>query len=146
VQTYPISVKGVLLVDGRVVLVKNSRAEWELPGGRTEPGEDHVRALRREFLEELAVEVSVAQQIDSYLFEVVPGRRVQVVTYGCTLDGEFSPLLSDEHVEQRLWPVDRLAELNLPEGYRHSAEKWADSQRRRRGPSPLSDAADRLHR
>lgn len=123
-MSHPVSVKGVLLVDGRVVLVKNSRDEWELPGGRAEPGEDHVRALRREFLEELAVEVSVADPVDSYLFEVVPGEYVQIVAYGCTLDGRFSPLLSDEHVEYCVWPVDRLSEINLPEGYRRSAEKW----------------------
>jgi 8-oxo-dGTP pyrophosphatase MutT (NUDIX family) len=33
------SIKGVLLVEGGVVLVKNPRNEWELPGGRIEPGE-----------------------------------------------------------------------------------------------------------
>ncbi len=32
--TYPTSIKGVLLLDGRVLLVKNSRDEWELPGRR----------------------------------------------------------------------------------------------------------------
>jgi hypothetical protein len=31
----PASIKGVLLVEGGVVLVKNPRDEWELPGGRT---------------------------------------------------------------------------------------------------------------
>jgi 8-oxo-dGTP pyrophosphatase MutT (NUDIX family) len=124
-MSHPVSVKGVLLVDGRVVLVKNSRDEWELPGGRVDPGEDHTHALAREFLEELSVRVSVGPHIDSHLFEVVPGRHVRIVAYGCTLDGEFSPLLSDEHVEHCLWPVDRLSEINLPEGYRRSVEQWS---------------------
>jgi 8-oxo-dGTP pyrophosphatase MutT (NUDIX family) len=39
--TYPTSIKGVLVVEGRVLLVKNSRGEWELPGGRSEEGEEH---------------------------------------------------------------------------------------------------------
>ena len=30
----PVSVKGVLFVDGKVVLMLNGRNEWELPGGR----------------------------------------------------------------------------------------------------------------
>ena len=110
---------------GRVLLVKNPRDEWELPGGRIEKGEDHAEALSREFVEELAVNVAVGQPIDSYVFEVIPGRHILIVTYGCTLIGNFNPKLSDEHTEHCLWPVDRLFELNLPEGYRRSTEKWA---------------------
>jgi len=123
----PVSVKGVLLVDGRVVLLKNSRNEWELPGGRIDPGESHAQTLSREFSEELAVEVDVSELIDSYLFEVIPGRHVEIITYGCTLAGAFSPKVSDEHTEHCLWPVQRLSEINLPEGYRRSVERWANA-------------------
>ena len=48
-----VSVKGVLIEDGSVVLLENERGEWELPGGRPEPGEDAATALVREFAEEL---------------------------------------------------------------------------------------------
>jgi hypothetical protein len=37
---FPVSIKGVLLDDDRVVLLENERQEWELPGGRLEAGED----------------------------------------------------------------------------------------------------------
>ncbi|MFO7194120.1 MULTISPECIES: NUDIX domain-containing protein [Thermocrispum] len=37
--------------------------KWELPGGRVEPGEDEAAALRREFAEELGVEVGVGARI-----------------------------------------------------------------------------------
>jgi 8-oxo-dGTP diphosphatase len=30
----PISIKGVLIEDSKVVLLENERGEWELPGGR----------------------------------------------------------------------------------------------------------------
>ena len=122
----PVSIKGVLLLEGRVVLVKNPRDEWELPGGRADAGEAHAQTLAREFAEELAVAIAVREPIDSYVFEVIPGRHVQIVTYGCTLAGEFAPRLSDEHNDHCLWPVERLSELdNLPAGYRRSIEKWA---------------------
>jgi 8-oxo-dGTP pyrophosphatase MutT (NUDIX family) len=121
-MNHPTSVKGVLLLGGRVILVKNPRDEWELPGGRIEQGEDHAKALSREFVEELAIDVAISE---SYAFEVIPGRHVVIVTYGCTLIGNFNPKLSDEHTEHCLWPVERLSELNLPEGYRRSAEKRA---------------------
>lgn len=124
-MSHPTSIKGVLLVNGRVALVKNPRSEWELPGGRGEPGEDHAQTLHREFKEELSVEVALADPIDSYLFEVIPGRHVFIVTYGCRLAGEFNPQLSNEHTSHCVWPVERLSDLNLPHGYRRSIEKWA---------------------
>jgi 8-oxo-dGTP pyrophosphatase MutT (NUDIX family) len=125
--TYPTSIKGVLLLDGRVLLVKNSRDEWELPGGRIDGDEDHAQTLSREFAEELSIDVAMAAPIDSYLFEVIPGRHVFIVTYGCTLVGVFQPAISEEHTEHCLWPVSRLSELKLPVGYRRSIEKWANT-------------------
>ena len=120
---HPVSVKGVLLFDGRVVLLENSRNEWELPGGRIDSGERHEQTLSREFAEELAVTVDAADLIDSYEFEVIPGRHVQIVTCGCTLTGAFTPKVSDEHSGHCLWPVHRLSEINLPAGYRLSVER-----------------------
>jgi len=117
----------VLLLDGRVLLVKNSRDEWELPGGRIDADEDHAQTLSREFAEELSIDVAMAAQIDSYLLEVIPGRHVFIVTYGCTLVGAFRPAISEEHTEHWLWPVSRLSELRLPVGYRRSIEKWANT-------------------
>jgi 8-oxo-dGTP pyrophosphatase MutT (NUDIX family) len=120
------SIKGVLLVDEHVLLLKNPRGEWELPGGRPDEGEDHAQALAREFAEELSLNVRVSSQIDSYLFEVIPGRHVFIITYGCILAGEFGPRLSGEHIDHCLWPVERLSELNnLPAGYRRSIEAWS---------------------
>jgi 8-oxo-dGTP pyrophosphatase MutT (NUDIX family) len=124
-MSYPVSVKGVLLLGERVVLVKNPRDEWELPGGRVDAGESHAQTLAREFAEELAIAVSVGRLVDSYLFEVIPGKHVSIVTYGCTLAGEYAPRISAEHTEHCLWPVARLGEINLPIGYRRSIEKWA---------------------
>ena len=124
----PVSIKGVLLLDQRVVLVKNPRDEWELPGGRVDEGEAHAQTLTREFAEELSIDVHVGEAIDSYLFEVTPGKHVFIVTYGCTLAGEFNPRLSDEHTEHCLWPVERLSEINLPAGYRRSVEQWAGTR------------------
>ena len=37
-MNFPVSIKGVLVEAGRVVLLENDRDEWELPGGRLEPG------------------------------------------------------------------------------------------------------------
>jgi 8-oxo-dGTP pyrophosphatase MutT (NUDIX family) len=124
-MSYPVSVKGVLLLDDQVVLVKNPRDEWELPGGRIEADEDPTQTLSREFIEELSVGVHVTDPIDSYLFEVIPGKKVFIVTYACELAGDFKPRISDEHSDYCLWPIERLAEIRLPAGYRRSVERWA---------------------
>lgn len=75
-RTYPISVKGVLLSPlHEVVLLLNEREQWELPGGRLEPGESAPECLAREILEELSLRAEVGPRIDTYLFEIIPGKH-----------------------------------------------------------------------
>ena len=84
---HPISVKGVLIHDGRVLLLLNERGEWDLPGGRPDPGEDHRAALEREVREETGLEVEVGAPLDEHLFEVLPGRFVRILPFACRLVG-----------------------------------------------------------
>jgi mutator protein MutT len=121
----PVSVKGVLLVDGAVVLVKNDRDEWELPGGRVDPGETHAQTLVREFKEELAIDVAPRSFVDSYEFEVIPSKHVHIVTYGCALLGEFRPALSTEHTAFGLYALADLEKIPLPAGYVRSIRTWS---------------------
>ena len=117
---YPVSVKGVLLSpNAEVVLLLNEREEWELPGGRLEPGESSTECLAREFLEELGLRVQVGSPLNTYLFEVLPARHVFIATYRCRLCGPFEPALSSEHRRIGLFAPSALPE-NLPQGYRSS--------------------------
>lgn len=119
---YTVSVKGVLLSPSReLVLLLNERGEWELPGGRIEIGESSAECLAREIREELNIDVEVGAPIDTYLFEVIPGKRVFVATYRCALVGSFSPSISHEHKRLGLFSLDDLP-VNLPAGYRASVQ------------------------
>jgi 8-oxo-dGTP pyrophosphatase MutT (NUDIX family) len=71
-MNFPVSIKGVLVEAGSVMLLENERDEWELPGGRLEPGEAPETCLVREFAEELGAVVDVASIIDCWLYEVLP--------------------------------------------------------------------------
>ena len=61
---------GVCLVttdaDGRVLLIRTTKAGWELPGGRVESGEDLLEAARREALEESGCSVTVGRLTGVY--------------------------------------------------------------------------------
>jgi 8-oxo-dGTP pyrophosphatase MutT (NUDIX family) len=124
-MTFPVSVKGVLLIDGKALLVRNDRHEWELPGGRLEIGETPEQALAREFEEELAIEVEPLRIIDSYMFEVIPARNVFIVTYGFRLRGQFKPAVSAEHIAFGLYPLAELERIALPAGYARSIKSWS---------------------
>jgi 8-oxo-dGTP pyrophosphatase MutT (NUDIX family) len=55
-KLFQISVKGIAFDEqGRVLLIKDSKDFWELPGGRIEHGEDLENTLVRECMEELGV-------------------------------------------------------------------------------------------
>jgi 8-oxo-dGTP pyrophosphatase MutT (NUDIX family) len=118
----PISIKGVLIQDGRVLLLLNERREWDLPGGRPDRGEDHHAALRREVLEETGLAVEVGAALGEHLFEVLPGRFVRIVAFACRLVTDGHAVLSAEHLEVRWLPVAQLADgmidgHRLPAGY-----------------------------
>lgn len=117
----PLSLKGVLIHDGRVLLLLNERGEWDLPGGRPDPGEDHRAALVREVLEETGLAVEVGVLVDEHLFEVLPQRFVRIVAYVCTLGTERTIALSHEHHEARWVGLaalgERVAGRPLPPGY-----------------------------
>jgi 8-oxo-dGTP pyrophosphatase MutT (NUDIX family) len=117
----PLSVKGVVIHDGCVLLLLDERGEWDLPGGRPDAGEDHRAALRREVREETGLEVEVGAAIDGHLFEVLPGRFVHILPFVCRLVGASAVVLSPEHLETRWQPVGELGETiagrRLPSGY-----------------------------
>lgn len=119
---FPVSVKGVLVTgSGKVVLLLNDRGEWELPGGRIERGESPENCLAREIEEELGVTAKVERPIDSYLFEVLPGRHVFIVTYFCSVEGAFLPRLSHEHTQIGTFSIADLPP-NIPPGYVRSIQ------------------------
>jgi len=117
----PISVKGVLIDQDRVLLLLNERDEWDLPGGRPDPGEDHRAALAREVREETGLAVTVGEALDEHLFEVLPGRFVRILPFACRLAGGSDVVLSHEHLDTRWLPLGELGETiaghRLPAGY-----------------------------
>jgi 8-oxo-dGTP pyrophosphatase MutT (NUDIX family) len=122
--TIPVSVKGVVVVEGRVLLLRNDRDEWDLPGGRPDAGESHAAAVVREAREEANVEVAAEDQLDDWPYEVLPGRFVRILAYGCRVVDASRMALGAEHRELRLFAPDELDGLRLHDGYRRVIERW----------------------
>ena len=123
-SVFPVSIKGVVFIGDRVVLLMNERREWELPGGRLEAGESPPHCVVREIREELAIDVAAEDLLDCWLYEVLPGREVVIVTYGCRYDGDGVVRMSHEHSAVGLFDVVEIDGLPMPEGYRRSIRDW----------------------
>jgi 8-oxo-dGTP pyrophosphatase MutT (NUDIX family) len=69
---------GILLHEGRVLLHRNVRGGWALPGGHIEPLEAGAVTLAREMREELGIEVTVERLVwvSEHFFHTSAGRPV----------------------------------------------------------------------
>jgi 8-oxo-dGTP pyrophosphatase MutT (NUDIX family) len=122
---FPVSVKGVLIRSGKVILVRNDRDEWELPGGKLELSETPLDCVAREIMEELGLEVAPQRIVDSWTYTIAPGVHVLVITYGCTESTPREAVLSDENKELGWFDIDQIDRLRLPDGYKTSIRAWA---------------------
>jgi 8-oxo-dGTP pyrophosphatase MutT (NUDIX family) len=121
---FPVSVKGVVVRDGRVVLLKNGREEWELPGGKLESDESPPECVAREVREELSLAVGVGPILDSWVYRIGPGVDVLIVSYGCFPEPQGRIRNSTEHKAVGYFSPEEIDGLNMPEGYKHSIRSW----------------------
>jgi 8-oxo-dGTP pyrophosphatase MutT (NUDIX family) len=124
VRAFPVSVKGVAVRDGRVLLLENERAEWELPGGKLELGEDPAECVVREIAEETGWEVTAGPVLDCWQYHIREGRDVVIVTYGCPVSCTAAPTVSSEHKRAGLFTSAEIPALPMPAGYRRSIADW----------------------
>jgi 8-oxo-dGTP pyrophosphatase MutT (NUDIX family) len=123
-RAFPVSVKGVVVQAGKVLLLENERAEWELPGGKLELGEDPPDCVVREIGEETGWQVTAGPLLDCWQYHIREGRDVVVVTYGCHLLSTDPPAVSSEHKRAGLFGPGEVPHLAMPDGYKRSVAAW----------------------
>ncbi|MFJ4184156.1 NUDIX domain-containing protein [Kitasatospora sp. NPDC089509] len=123
---FAISIKGVVLDDERrVLLLRNERQEWELPGGKLEGDETPIERVETEIREESGWTATATTLLDTWMYEPLPGRRVFIVTYGCVSTGtQEPPVISHEHKEAGLYHRHEVDTLVMPQGYKDSIARW----------------------
>jgi hypothetical protein len=123
-HAFPVSVKGVAVQAGRVLLLENERNEWELPGGKLELHEDPADCV-----------VTAGPLLDCWQYHIREGADVVIVTYGCHVLSTDPPLVSSEHKQAGLFAMREIPDLVMPDGYKRSIAAWSAQLDGR--PAPL---------
>lgn len=120
--TLPISVKGIVFEDDKVWLRLNERNEWELPGGRLEPGEQPEETVIRELYEELGFNVIVSKIIQAHTY-TIHSKNVLIITYLCSIKsktGIFELMGEAGPAQFKQFLLEHIAQLNMPEFYKNA--------------------------
>jgi 8-oxo-dGTP pyrophosphatase MutT (NUDIX family) len=123
-HVFPVSVKGIAVQEGKVLLLENERVEWELPGGKLELGEEPVDCVVREISEESGWNVAAGPLLDCWQYHIGPGRDVLIVTYGVHVLSTEPPVVSHEHKRAGLFGPAEVPGLVMPDGYKRSVAAW----------------------
>lgn len=123
----PISVKGLVIENGKVWLRKNERNLWELPGGKLDKGEQPKETVVRELREELGFETKVKDILQAHLFRVEDSldesHGVLVVTYLCELIkvvDEFELQGEGGEAEFAQFTEEEMEKLAMPQFYKEA--------------------------
>lgn len=106
---------GVMIQQEKVLVTQRKKEAirgllWEFPGGKVREDEDPRRALRRELMEELDIEVEVRQPLE-VVFYVYPEYPILLIAYWCRIQqGIPKPLGCHDlrwvpHEELKLLPM-----------------------------------------
>jgi 8-oxo-dGTP diphosphatase len=105
---------GLLVRGGQVLLVRRAvepmKGAWDVPGGFMRRGEHPADAVRREFREELGVEIRRVEFLDVFLDVYGKGGQPTLNLY-YIVEGDASTVHPADDVSEAAWfPLNRLPE------------------------------------
>ncbi|MBM3504068.1 MAG: NUDIX hydrolase [Alphaproteobacteria bacterium] len=120
---FPVAVKGIVPHRGQVLLLRNRRDRWDLPGGKIHAGEAVEKCLIREAREEIGLAIEPMRLVDSWVRVRSDKPNTLVLVYLCAETTALAPALSDEHKEWRLVGPAVLDQLALAARYRRAVQR-----------------------
>ncbi|MCX6708459.1 MAG: NUDIX domain-containing protein [Candidatus Woesearchaeota archaeon] len=130
-----VAVKGIIVSDEKILLLKRSSKEdcfpalWDIPGGKIAFGEDLNRALKREIKEESDIDAEVIIPFSTWSFFRNENTYVVGITFLCKLKNDKIQInLSKEH-EQFIWASkDDLDKLNMNENLKNNLKEFFETK------------------
>ncbi|MAU41416.1 MAG: hypothetical protein CMF31_07320 [Kordiimonas sp.] len=128
-QGLPISLKALLVHDHKVLLLQEPDGEWELPGGKIDPGESVLKALKREVKEETGLRLSAPRLIDVSMRPRLDRSDICVAIFDCKADlMRLSDVqISDEHIAADFFGIEDLKRLYMLDIYKQAVVKKLSS-------------------
>ena len=119
-----VSMKGVILQHGKVLLLRKHSGEWDLPGGRLGEAETPKQCLIREIGEETGLTVRPGRLLHRWTRRRPGKTDVFLVSHICKLSGPETELsLTHEHRELGWFSPAALEILAISKGIRKSVRR-----------------------
>ena len=112
--------KALIVHHGKVLVVRDAKGHWQLPGGRMNEGEEPKEGLLRELQEELGAEVDITGIYDTFVFQSASGLWHYVVVYICMLVSDPASLRDLAGEAQEMKWIGSAEEISLLENDTHT--------------------------
>ena len=111
---FPVSIKALIFDDKRILILKNDKGDWDLPGGKIENNDKNVESrLRDEVFEETQLELKVFNLISSSIINY-SGTKVIILVFKCKIIGNSAVKLSHEHSKFLFADLKSINSYHLP--------------------------------
>ncbi len=130
-----ITVGGMLVRDGKVLIVRRSSSEefypghYELPGGKVDFGEHPKASLAREFSEETGLKIAAGHIFNVFTYTSDADNRHTVeLVYTATLDQDGANVkLSKEHDDYKWVSKEELGDYHMSEAMKKNIKLGFES-------------------
>jgi len=121
--TYHVSAKGLILMDGKALLLRKPNGYWDLPGGRLDAGEEPQEAMIREIREEAGIVCQAGPLHHCFVRPKLRSADVFVVVFLATTNARYTDVkLSHEHDSADLFSLYEAENLKMDDGFRQCLE------------------------
>ena len=111
-------VAGILVFQNEILCMQRDRGKYdyvsykfEFPGGKIEPGESHVEALKRELKEEMDIDVTLEEK-DFFLTVQHKYLDFEVIMHSYVCKVKNKAFVRKEHVDHKWLSQDKLITLD----------------------------------